>query len=96
MIYVFWIVATIGLFYFVIKVRLFDFFSIAFFSGMLYFMPGFVGYVTEFNTPYSPYVKRPDKIVDEAYLIMIFVQGSILFSAIIYDFFFQKKKLILV
>lgn len=93
----FWIIALAGFLYFLLKKRKVDFFSVAFFSGLLYFMPGFVGYVLEYGSLSEPYLKMPVVIVDEAYLVMMFVLFSIIIGAIIYDCFFkntpQQKKM---
>src|SRR5439155_1064986 len=46
----FLVISGIGLFYFLFGLRKFDFFSVAFLSACVYFLPGFVGYTV---TPFS-------------------------------------------
>jgi len=82
---VFLITAVIGSCYFLLAKRIFDFFSVAFFSSIIYFMPGFFGYV-QFPVPNSP-------ILDETYLIMTLILIAILLGAIFFDVIKLPKRL---
>ena len=81
----FLLIAILGSLYFLFKKRSFDFFSIAFFSACIYFLPGFVGYV---NFP-----EPKTNLIDGSYLVMILVLGTILFGAFFYDFFVRNKSI---
>jgi len=81
----FLLIAILGSLYFLFKKRAFDFFSIAFFSACIYFLPGFVGYV---NFP-----EPKTNLIDGSYLVMILVLGTILFGAFFYDFFVRNKSI---
>jgi hypothetical protein len=84
----------LGLIYFGLKKRCFDFYSLAFLSAIVYFMPGFFGYVI-----YPTINIREDKVVpiiEETYLVMIAVLIAILMGAFIYDQMFPKLKLTLI
>ncbi|MDR9793249.1 hypothetical protein Q8A72_09715 [Aeribacillus pallidus] len=84
---VFIFLCLLGMFYFVIKKRHFDFFSIAFFSTLIYFMPGFFGYVLE---PASNFYQP---IITKTYFIMILVIIFIIITAILFDFMYVEKKI---
>ena len=70
---VFSIIALIGVLYFLVKKRQFDFFSLAFFSSLVYFLPGFFGIVQH----QAGSGKYPVEIITETYLVMILVMSSI-------------------
>lgn len=75
----FFMVSLIGIFYFLFSRRNFDYFTVAFFSGCIYFLPGFFGY-TAFHTDG---IWTETQINGETYLVMISVLISILsFSCI--------------
>jgi hypothetical protein len=44
---VFIIIASLGLLYFLIRNRKFDFFTVGYLSSFAYFLPGFFGYGTD-------------------------------------------------
>ncbi len=83
---IFVIISILGLTYFLFKKRTFDFFSIAYFSSIAYFLPGFFGFIRNFPLRY------PTMIVDKTYLVMILVLTSILVSSLIYDINSRKSK----
>lgn len=66
------VVAISGLFYFMFSKRVFDFFSIAYISACVYFLPGFYGHVGRQQQP----------LVDSAYLVMIMVLSLIFLGAL--------------
>ena len=65
----FYIVVAVGAKYFLLSRRGFDFFSLAFVSSCVYFMPGFFGYVYEINR----FGHHTTDIVPECYWVMNFV-----------------------
>lgn len=74
---IFLMFAACGGLFFLIKRRQFDYFSLAFFSALIYFLPGFFG-----ATSYHVGDGWSDMSIDpEVYWIMIFVILSIWFSA---------------
>lgn len=80
------LLATAGLLFFLLKKRRFDFFSLAFISGCVYFMPGFFGDVLyPYATIKTEAVGEKVSIIPGAYLIMMLVMGGILISAIFFD-----------
>ncbi len=91
----FLIVTLVGFLYFLIKKRRFDFFSLAFFSAVVYFMPGLLGYVMEpkpSRSRYVGWVNRPVPILDETYAVMMAVLIGILLGVIVYDLFIDKDR----
>ncbi|MEX0382537.1 hypothetical protein V6X02_04280 [Spiribacter sp. 1M153] len=89
MIYIFYLVAFSGLLYFSIKKRTPDGFLLAFFSALVYFLPGFFGYV---NEPYAPNFREAVEIEAEVYVIYIMVLLGLLASAGIWDHMFKPIK----
>lgn len=77
-------IVAVGSLYFMLKRRPADAYTIAFFSAVLYFLPGIVGFTLSPVTPASP-VKLPMEVVPEAQAIMATVLGSILAFAALYD-----------
>ncbi len=75
----FFLVAIIGMIYFSLK-RGFDYFSLAYFSAVLYFLPGFFGYTSYHVNG----VWRKLEIVNEAYAVMILVLSSIVIFSLIF------------
>lgn len=81
MIFLFYLVNFIGLSYFLFKKRTFDFFSLTFFSQLIYFIPGFFG-----TTNYT--IDRSiieNVIVDGTYVILILFVVFLLLFTFIYD-----------
>lgn len=82
----FYIISILGLTYFLLAKRKFDWFAVAFFSACIYFIPGFFGY-----TSYLLLIEwTEDPINNEAYGVIILVEIVILFSAIISDSFSKE------
>jgi hypothetical protein len=81
MIILFYVVMLCGAAYFLYKKRVFDVFSVAFFSCMIYFAPGFVGVSRYFVG--GNWIDSD--IIPEAYLVMIAVVVLLLFFAVLYD-----------
>lgn len=75
----FTVLAISGGLFFLFKRRTFDYFALAFFSALIYFMPGFVG--TAAN--YVDGVWSSDPLHPEVMWIMIFVLCSIWLSALV-------------
>jgi len=78
----FLVISGIGLFYFLFGLRKFDFFSVAFLSACVYFLPGFVGYTV---TPISVAERSLVDLEDGTYLVMIMVLIAILSGALLVD-----------
>lgn len=83
---IFYILCIVGFMYFFIRKRIFDFFSIAFISAIVYFMPGFYGY-----TFLPGWLKI--ELLQETYIVMCLVISSIIVSALIFDNFSMHKKI---
>jgi len=82
----FLIISCIGVIYFAAARRRFDYFSLAFFSAIMYFLPGFFGYASYRIDGYW----HDNELVDETYVVMIFVLSFLVFSGIV----FSQRKLI--
>ena len=78
------LIAIIGICYYMLKKRKFDFFTIAYFSALAYFLPGFYGY--SLFPPYN--YKTP--ITDTTYIIFIMVLVGIIFTGFLYDKLWDK------
>jgi hypothetical protein len=78
------VVLAVGLLYFALRMRRVDAFTVAFFSAVIYFLPGFAGFTLSPITPASP-VKLPVPMTPEALGIMVFVLGSIVIGALLWD-----------
>lgn len=83
--FLFILIAIIGGIYFLFKKRNVDFFTIAFFSATVYFMPGFFGYVL-----FPPELFKVE-IESRTYTIFIVVLTSIIFFAITSDYIMTKE-----
>lgn len=81
-------VSLICFIYFGFKKRHFDLYSLGFISCLVYFLPGFFGY-TQYPTQIITF-KLQKPLLDETYLVMIFVLTSFLVAAFIYDYFIRK------
>jgi hypothetical protein len=79
------VVAIVGTLFFIKRKAGFDYFTLAFFSCLIYFMPGFVGYVGITG------LVSVSAIVPEAYGIMVFVMASIILFAWGTGFVRKKK-----
>ncbi|WP_156854432.1 hypothetical protein [Oceanobacillus sp. AG] len=76
----FYLIVIIGLCYFLLKNRKFDFFTIGFLSAVVYFLPGFYGYAY-----YNMSLDIRSYLADETYLIMITLLILILIGALLFD-----------
>lgn len=77
-------VALPGAAYFWLRERHVDFFTVGYFSALLYFLPGLVGYTLSPVTPASP-IKLPVPLATEVYGVMVLVLALILLGAVWYD-----------
>jgi hypothetical protein len=80
--------AAVGLLYFLFAKRRFDLFSVAFFSGCAYFLPGFFGYTNGFGFATGAGGKptvRPVDLLPETYLVFVLVLATILLAAVVFD-----------
>jgi hypothetical protein len=80
---IFIVVVTTGLLYFLLRKRKFDFYSIAFLSACVYFLPGFVGYTL---MPTKTSMEIPVDLENETYMVMIAVLVLILCGGVVFDF----------
>ncbi|NLU50542.1 MAG: hypothetical protein GXX09_09070 [Syntrophomonadaceae bacterium] len=83
---IFVIVTIIGSIYFLFSKRQFDMFSIAFFSGCVYFLPGYFGYVFDPST--GSFLGIPIEL--ETYCVMTAIVGAILLMAVLFDLLFKN------
>jgi hypothetical protein len=79
-------VVVLGALYFSFRKRRFDFFSVAFLSSTVYFMPGFIGFAVSPPTPVMP--PLPLRLLPETYAVMIAVLSGVLLSAVVFDILF--------
>ena len=77
---IFFAVAIAGSAYFVVRRRKFDFFTIGFASALVYFLPGFFGFVRS-----SRDFALPEPLHPETYLVFLAVLLSVLVGAMIFD-----------
>src|SRR5262249_2030452 len=87
----FYFVAIWGGVYILLVHRQFDFFSVAFFSACVYFLPGFFGYALAPSTPRVPY-PHPVLLLEETYWVMIMVLLAISLGAIIFDVSISRQR----
>lgn len=80
-IFLFYALAIGGSLYFVLGRSVFDFVSIGFFGQLIYFLPGFVGYVAN---PYFPGLLPSVPIVEESYRVWNFCLGGTLVTGLLY------------
>lgn len=84
----FYTTSIIGLAYFLLAKRRFDWFAVAFFSACIYFLPGFFGYTSYLSL--TSWDESP--INNMTYGIMIIVEVAIVSTAVLSDFFPLTKK----
>lgn len=82
--YLFISTVLIGSVYFIFSKRRFDLFSLAFFSGVIYFLPGFWGYAL-YPGLTDDSVLTPIKLLHESYAVMIYVVLAIFIGAFFFD-----------
>lgn len=75
------IIALLGLLYFTLKKRRFDFIALAYFSSCFYFLPGFSGYVLDWTLER----KIESSIVPQVYWVMIIVLLVLIITAFLND-----------
>lgn len=75
-------ISVAGLSYFLIALRRFDFFSVAYLSGCIYFLPGFFGYTM---APVSALMLVPVDLEQQTFLVMMLVLIAIWLGAFISD-----------
>ncbi len=76
------VVAVSGCAYFLLCLRQFDFFSVAFFSACVYFLPGFFGYTV---APVGVDMAAPVDLEDQTYLVMVGVLIVVWAGALLFD-----------
>lgn len=81
------IIFVIASLYFLLKKRNFDLYTVAFFSAIIYFLPGLYGYTLH------PTFKYEMPLVNGTYQVMILIILVLFISTIIYDSLVQEKKL---
>ncbi|MEZ5473823.1 MAG: hypothetical protein R3E72_02335 [Steroidobacteraceae bacterium] len=77
-------IALLGSVYFATRTRRVDAYTVAWYGGILYFLPGVVGYTLSPVTPDSP-IKLPIALVPEASVVMLAVLLALLVTGAIYD-----------
>lgn len=78
-------VAAVGLLYFSLAKRRFDFFSVAFYSACVYFLPGFFGYAMRISSSGEARTADYIPLVSETYLVFVLILSAILLAAIAMD-----------
>ncbi len=81
----FYAISILGLAYFLLAKRTFDWFAVAFFSACVYFLPGFFGASAYLSA--AGWIESP--INGEAYGVMILVMLLILSGAVVHDLLFR-------
>lgn len=81
--FIFYLIVIVGLYHFLFKKERFDFFLLAFFSAIIYFLPGFFGYG---NIEYSGGESINFVLNYKAYLIMCIIITGIILTSILYEF----------
>jgi hypothetical protein len=76
------LIAAAGACYFLLSLRRFDFFAVAFFSGCVYFLPGFFGYTA---MPVGIAAFASVELEDQTYLVMLSVLLAIWAGAFVFD-----------
>ena len=76
------LMALLGCTYFLLCLRQFDFFSVAFFSACVYFLPGFFGYTV---APVGVGMTMPVDLERQTYLVMVGVLVAIWAGAFLFD-----------
>lgn len=82
----FFAIVALGALYFAFRKRRFDFYSVAFLSSTVYFMPGFIGFAV--SPPTRVMLPIPLRLLPETYAVMIAVLFTVLLTAMVFDAFF--------
>jgi hypothetical protein len=77
----FYVLAAYGFFFFVVQRRHFDFVSVGFIGQLIYFMPGFSGYVMN---PYFTWVEPSIPIADETYVVWLMAMSATIVTGMLY------------
>jgi hypothetical protein len=83
-------VVILSALYFIWARRRVDAFSVAFFSAVIYFLPGIAGYTLAPATPDVP-IRLPMALAPEAITIMVAVTSSILFAGFLWNEFDKRQ-----
>ena len=78
------VITLFGLAFFTLRKRQFDFFTIAFFSSIFYFIPGYLGIVLDYSK-ISHGAASIFPIYWECYIVYCLVQGFLIVGAFIHD-----------
>lgn len=78
---IFFLISVYGLFFFLVQRRTFDFVSAGFVGQVIYFMPGFYGYVIN---PYFPGMVPSISIAPTTYLIWNLAMGATIVTGMLY------------
>lgn len=78
--------APAGLVYFLFRKRRFDFYSLAYLSAVVYFLPGFFGYALMPPSALNA-TRIPAPLLPETYGVFLLVLSSILLGSLLYDGF---------
>lgn len=89
---IFILISIVGILFFLFANRQFDFFSIAFFSACVYFLPGFFGYALHPPSGIDK-IRLPSKLLDETYMVMTVLLIAILIGAVLFDLFSKRTKI---
>jgi len=83
----FYSISILGMAYFSLVKRRFDWFAVAFFSACIYFLPGFFGYTAYLTI--AGWNEQP--MNDTAYKVMVLVEAAILSAALVNDLLTTDK-----
>lgn len=81
------LISVTGLVYFYLTLNKINYFHVAYFSSVIYFLPAWLG----FTSYHVEGIWYKDYIHDDVYLVMIMVLTSIFISGIVYSQAFQKQ-----
>ncbi len=84
------VIAVLGLGYFLLRKRRFDFFSLGFLSSVVYFLPGFFGYVLMPPSALNP-ARTPADLLPQTYGVFLLVLTTILLGSMVYDLWSPKE-----
>lgn len=87
--YLFYLLSLWGLVYYTFQLRFIDFFTLSFFSAVIYFIPGYSGLVIN---PYDTDETVP--LYEKCYWVYDVVLLGNLLSVVLYDYFFQDKAIV--
>lgn len=79
--------SLMGLLYFYLTLRKLNYFHVAYFSSVIYFLPGWFGYTSYHVNA----VWIHERVHDDVYIVMIMVLASIFISGLVYSLVLQKQ-----